>query len=569
MRGHAAPGDPRLADVPGPLALEPQPGAARPALPERPQEPAADPAHGGRRPHGRAVPAGRGLPGERHRPDRDPRPPARAPDDQRHAAPRRSTSTASAACSSGSSRGDGARCTASTPPRRRCSRTRSSPPGRTRSSTTRSSRTGARTRCSSGAGLNVDLAAIGALEPDAIERVRDEVTPEPDDRRRPPRPPELAGAHPGPRRLAAALGRAGRARAAARCSSTTGTSCGAPPSAVEDARARARRRRAPRSRRRSAGTSRSPGSPPSTRSPRRPRSPPSRVAAGLAVLQNEGFALQGRYTGGEDDRVGRPPAAGPHALVLAADPARHAPDRSPPQDFMRFLLRWQHVAPGTQLAGEAGLLAALDQLQGFEAAAVAWEPELLAPAHARATGPSCSTSSATRARSAGCGSRPGPRDDADAPVGQPSKATPISVVFRADTPWLLAAARGGRRPARADRRRDGRDPRGAARARRELLAPSWRLATRRLPEDVERGALGRRRPRPAHRRRLRRGPHRRSSGSRASTTRAASPGCCAAPAAATAAVGPLVAGAATARRRTSTATSWPRRSPSCCCAAGA
>src|SRR5207253_2906621 len=49
-----------------------------------------------------------------------------------------------------------------------------------------------------------------------------------------------------------------------------------------------------------------------------------------------------------------------------------------PQDLMRFLLRWQHVAPGTQLAGESGLVSVLEQLQGFEAAAVAWEPELLA-----------------------------------------------------------------------------------------------------------------------------------------------------------------------------------------------
>jgi len=43
---------------------------------------------------------------------------------------------------------------------------------------------------------------------------------------------------------------------------------------------------------------------------------------------------------------------------------------------MRFLLRWQHVTPDTQLSGEAGLIAVLEQLQGFEAAARAWEPEL-------------------------------------------------------------------------------------------------------------------------------------------------------------------------------------------------
>ena len=40
------------------------------------------------------------------------------------------------------------------------------------------------------------------------------------------------------------------------------------------------------------------------------------------------------------------------------------------QDFMRFLLRWQHLAPGTQLAGDAGLATVVGQLQGWEAAAV-------------------------------------------------------------------------------------------------------------------------------------------------------------------------------------------------------
>jgi ATP-dependent Lhr-like helicase len=44
---------------------------------------------------------------------------------------------------------------------------------------------------------------------------------------------------------------------------------------------------------------------------------------------------------------------------------------------MRFLLRWQHVAPDTQLVGESGLVAVLEQLQGFDCAAVAWEPEVL------------------------------------------------------------------------------------------------------------------------------------------------------------------------------------------------
>ena len=42
-------------------------------------------------------------------------------------------------------------------------------------------------------------------------------------------------------------------------------------------------------------------------------------------------------------------------------------------DFMRFLFRWQHRAPGSQLHGEAGLREVIHQLAGFEAPASAWE----------------------------------------------------------------------------------------------------------------------------------------------------------------------------------------------------
>ena len=46
--------------------------------------------------------------------------------------------------------------------------------------------------------------------------------------------------------------------------------------------------------------------------------------------------------------------------------------------FMRWLLRWQHVAPGTQANGERGTLEVLQQLQGFEIPASAWERQVLA-----------------------------------------------------------------------------------------------------------------------------------------------------------------------------------------------
>jgi ATP-dependent Lhr-like helicase len=46
--------------------------------------------------------------------------------------------------------------------------------------------------------------------------------------------------------------------------------------------------------------------------------------------------------------------------------------------FMRWLLRWQHVAPGTQVVGERGTMEILQQLQGFEIPANAWERQVLA-----------------------------------------------------------------------------------------------------------------------------------------------------------------------------------------------
>ncbi|WP_158748372.1 DEAD/DEAH box helicase [Acidobacterium sp. S8] len=48
-----------------------------------------------------------------------------------------------------------------------------------------------------------------------------------------------------------------------------------------------------------------------------------------------------------------------------------------PSVFMQWLLRWQHVAPNTQLSGEAGLLEALRGLEGFEAPAIEWERSIL------------------------------------------------------------------------------------------------------------------------------------------------------------------------------------------------
>ncbi|MDB5905266.1 MAG: ATP-dependent helicase, partial [Betaproteobacteria bacterium] len=51
-------------------------------------------------------------------------------------------------------------------------------------------------------------------------------------------------------------------------------------------------------------------------------------------------------------------------------------------DFMRFLMHWQHVAPEQQVNGVEGLSAVIEQLDGYELAASAWEHDVL-PARVR------------------------------------------------------------------------------------------------------------------------------------------------------------------------------------------
>ncbi len=102
--------------------------------------------------------------------------------------------------------------------------------------------------------------------------------------------------------------------------------------------------------------------------------PVSRAQVGLARLEGEGFAMRGRFDPqlGEDEQwCARHLLARIHGYTQSRQ--RREVEPLSPQDFMRFLLRWQHVAPGTRLQGRAGLLAVIEQLQGFELAAGAWE----------------------------------------------------------------------------------------------------------------------------------------------------------------------------------------------------
>jgi ATP-dependent Lhr-like helicase len=212
---------------------------------------------------------------------------------------------------------------------------------------------------------------------------------------------------------------------------------------------------------------------------------PLRVEAGLAVLEHEGFALQGRYTEHAvgTEWISRRLLARMHSYSRRT--RRRGVEPATQQDFMRFLLRWQHAAPGTQLTGVAGLATVLEQLQGYEAAAAAWEPDLLAR-RLRQYDPAWLDRLCHDGEVGWLRLTPRTRDDPDSPAGPPSKATPVTLVFRADLGWLLEAARSGSG--------DPAEPAVGAtaevvevlRARGACFATELGAATNRLPEDIER-----------------------------------------------------------------------------------
>jgi ATP-dependent Lhr-like helicase len=101
------------------------------------------------------------------------------------------------------------------------------------------------------------------------------------------------------------------------------------------------------------------------------------VEAALAKLAGEGVVLQGTYTPGAGlvEWCDRTLLARIHRYTIKR--LRQEIEPVSTQDFVRFLFRWQHVAPGEQRQGPDALDAIIGQLQGFEAPAAAWEAELL------------------------------------------------------------------------------------------------------------------------------------------------------------------------------------------------
>ncbi len=106
--------------------------------------------------------------------------------------------------------------------------------------------------------------------------------------------------------------------------------------------------------------------------------PNSDIEKSLLRLESSGVILRGKFSspaGNEIEWCERRLLARIHRLTLGQ--LRKQVQSVTPAQFMNWLLRWQHVAPSTQLLGERGTLEAIRQLQGFEAPANSWERHVL------------------------------------------------------------------------------------------------------------------------------------------------------------------------------------------------
>src|SRR5437868_749099 len=115
--------------------------------------------------------------------------------------------------------------------------------------------------------------------------------------------------------------------------------------------------------------------------------PSSEVDKALLRLETSGAILRGNFTGtvcrpdapvsavSEVEWCDRRLLARIHRLTVATLRKQIEPVTS--AQFMAWLLRWQHLAPGTQVLHERGTLEVLRQLQGFEIPANAWERQVL------------------------------------------------------------------------------------------------------------------------------------------------------------------------------------------------
>ncbi len=168
---------------------------------------------------------------------------------------------------------------------------------------------------------------------------------------------------------------------------------------------------------------------------------PNEIEKTILRMEASGAILRGSFTGesrGEIEWCHRRVLARIHKLTLGTLRKQIEPVNA--AQFMRWLPRWQHVAPNTRLLGEHGTLEILQQLQGFEAPANAWESQILARRVAdydpKVLDNLCLTGAVGWGRLSPHPSTLGEASDAIRRV-IPTSVAPLTFFIREDSEWMI------------------------------------------------------------------------------------------------------------------------------------
>jgi ATP-dependent Lhr-like helicase len=99
------------------------------------------------------------------------------------------------------------------------------------------------------------------------------------------------------------------------------------------------------------------------------------IEAALLRLETEGQVLRGRFRASDEEWCNRRVLSRIHRLTIGT--LRREIEPVSTADYVRFLYRWQHVAPSSRLHGVDGTLHVIRQLEGYELPAAAWETTVL------------------------------------------------------------------------------------------------------------------------------------------------------------------------------------------------
>ncbi|HET9107608.1 MAG TPA: DEAD/DEAH box helicase [Steroidobacteraceae bacterium] len=152
------------------------------------------------------------------------------------------------------------------------------------------------------------------------------------------------------------------------------------------------------------------------------------MAAALAALQAEGSVMHGRFTAAspeEGEWCERGLLARIHRYTVKRLRAEIEPVE--PRDLVRFLLEWQRAAPRARMEGPDAVAAVLAQLEGFEAPAGAWETDIL-PARINEYDPAWLDEQCLAGRFVW--TRLARRRAESGPAAGPVRATPIALLGR-------------------------------------------------------------------------------------------------------------------------------------------